>query len=418
MFKNSNISSILIYFIPLALITGPLIPDILVTSVCLIFIYEVIKEKKFNYFNNKFFIFFLIFYLISVLSSIFSDNPYISLKSSLFYFRFGLLALCIYKNIAEQKFDFTIFFYFLLIDFFILLFDGYYQFIMGKNIIGIESAYGKSRLNSFFGDEYILGSYLSRLIFLFIAIIYKVKFKSLNSHFLILPILYFTIVLVFLSGERTAFFLIIIATIVYIILANFRLLPKILAILIVFISVLLIFNLNKSTKERFYDLVLKEIGKTYWETSLNYKDKEILFLPQHTSYFIVSFKMFKDNKILGHGNKSFSIKCEEYSINQSSCSTHPHNNYIQILAENGIFNFIILISSFFLIIYIFFKSLINKILKKESLSNYQLSLLICLFITLWPLTQSGNFFNNWLSIIYYLPAGFIIHEFKTNKFKL
>ena len=39
MFKNSNISSILIYFIPLALITGPLIPDILVTSVCLIFIY-------------------------------------------------------------------------------------------------------------------------------------------------------------------------------------------------------------------------------------------------------------------------------------------------------------------------------------------------------------------------------------------
>ena len=118
MFKNSNISSILIYFIPIALITGPLIPDILVTSVCLIFIYEVIKEKKFNYFNNKFFIFFLIFYLISVLSSIFSDNLYISLKSSLFYFRFGFLALCIYKNIIEQKFDFKIFFYFLLIDFF------------------------------------------------------------------------------------------------------------------------------------------------------------------------------------------------------------------------------------------------------------------------------------------------------------
>ena len=95
---------------------------------------------------------------------------------------------------------------------------------MGKNIVGIESAYGKSRLNSFFGDEYILGSYLSRLIFLFIAIIYKVKFKSLNSHFLILPILYFTIVLVFLSEELL--FLIIIATIAYIILANFRLLQK------------------------------------------------------------------------------------------------------------------------------------------------------------------------------------------------
>ena len=32
-----------------------------------------------------------------------------------------------------------------------------------------------------------------------------------------------------------------------------------------------------------------------------------------------------------------------------------------------------------------------------------------LVITLWPLAPTGNFFNNWLSIIYFLPLGFIIY---------
>ena len=31
--------------------------------------------------------------------------------------------------------------------------------------------------------------------------------------------------------------------------------------------------------------------------------------------------MFKDKKLLGHGNKSFSFKCNEYKINQASCSS-------------------------------------------------------------------------------------------------
>ena len=46
------------------------------------------------------------------------------------------------------------------------------------------------------------------------------------------------------------------------------------------------------------------------------------------------------------------------------------------------------------------------------MTNYRLCLLICVFINLWPLAQTGNFFNNWISIIYYLPIGFIISDYK------
>ena len=50
--------------------------------------------------------------------------------------------------------------------------------------------------------------------------------------------------------------------------------------------------------------------------------------------------MFKDKPILGHGPKSFREKCSQldyYSVR--SCSTHPHNTFIQLLSETGIIGF-------------------------------------------------------------------------------
>ena len=413
MLKKSNLSSILIYFIPIALVTGPLIPDLLVSLISLIFLYEVFREKKFEYFKNKFFILFIIFYFISLLSSLLSENIIVSLKSSLFYFRFGLLALCIYKNLNENSLNLRILFYFLLFDLILLNLDGYYQFFSGQNLIGIESVYGKDRLNSFFGDEYILGSYLTRIIFLFCAITYKLDNKKIKSEYILMPLLISTYILVFLSGERTAFFLFSIGLLIFFILSNYKIVNKILIFFVISISLILVLNLNESSNERYLNLLLKELGIKKWNIDLHDKDRNrIDFLPQHMTYIIVSYEMFKDKKLLGHGNKSFSFKCNEYKINQASCSSHPHNTYIQILAENGIFNFIIISYVLFFLIFFFLKIFFLNLKKKNYLTNSQLLLLISVFITLWPLTQTGNFFNNWLSILYFLPVGFIIHEFR------
>ena len=51
---------------------------------------------------------------------------------------------------------------------------------------------------------------------------------------------------------------------------------------------------------------------------------------------------------------------------------------------------------------------------KESLNSkpvykdYQICFLISFYLTLWPLVPSGNFFNNWLSIIYFYPLGIFL----------
>ena len=37
-----------------------------------------------------------------------------------------------------------------------------------------------------------------------------------------------------------------------------------------------------------------------------------------------------------------------------------------------------------------------------------------MFMSLWPLSPSGNFFNNWMSILNFLPLSFLIYFDKQN----
>ena len=48
--------------------------------------------------------------------------------------------------------------------------------------------------------------------------------------------------------------------------------------------------------------------------------------------------MFKDKPFFGHGPRVFRFKCSEpeFSIGMRPCNSHPHNFYIQLLAETGL----------------------------------------------------------------------------------
>ena len=98
-----NFPLYLIGLIPLALIIGPLISELILIILSFSFLYSTIKNKNFYYFKNNFFFFFIIFCLYISIISLFAENSLISLKQSFFYFRFGIYALAIYYFIERNK---------------------------------------------------------------------------------------------------------------------------------------------------------------------------------------------------------------------------------------------------------------------------------------------------------------------------
>ena len=147
-------------------------------------------------------------------------------------------------------------------------------------------------------------------------------------------------------------------------------------------------------------------------TSLNIENNIYL------KYYDSSIKMFLDKPFFGHGPKMFRVVCKKYIQNDTNygCSTHPHNNYIQLLGETGFIGFLFLLISFIYFTTNLFKFFLfdNQYDLKKYLSS--VVLLILFIINLQPLIPTNNFFGNWINIFYYLPLGFYLHSLEKDNY--
>ena len=409
--KNYHIPNFLIIIFPILIVSGPFLADLALIVVVCYFLLDLYKEKKFEFISNNFFLIFCIFYFYINISSLFSENIFFSLKSSLFYIRFILFSFAIFFYFKKNKKIMNYFFYVFFITYSFVIFDGYVQFILGYDLFGITKPDEFGRLNGIFGNEYILGSYLVRSLFLLLGLIF---FYYEKNHFLLICsilIISLSSVLIFLSGERTAFFLLILG---FVLLAinNFKYLKYFLNFfLIIFIAIFILANFYPLNKERMFNHVISSMFQ-------DKTNKLIIFSTIHQSHYESAYKMFKSNPVLGIGPNEYRKHCHkiEFKTGKYSCATHPHNSYVQLLAETGILGFLYLMLIFFLLNFFLLK--INFFEKKKI--NHKLSIncfLISFYISLWPLVPSGNFFNNYINIFYYLPFGFFLifyYEFSKN----
>tara|TARA_B100001093_G_C26826039_1_gene1014043 strand:+ start:1154 stop:2404 length:1251 start_codon:yes stop_codon:yes gene_type:complete len=410
-FKYPNkvlINLIIVSIIPF-LILGPFFPDLIVSVSVLVFLYYLLKHNDFYYLNNLPFIIFLLFCIFSTLVSLEAEDKSLSVKSSFFYFRIGVFSCLICYLIDKNKSILNYFYYALILCFSALVVDGYFQYFTRINLLGLEII--ENRISSFFGDELIMGSYLSRLFPLLFALFLIKKKHKLEVYFI--GILFILVdILIYMSGERTAFFFLNLSTIFIIILIKkyqkFRLVTFIIAIICI-----IVLSLNSSNlSERMFLTPAKNMGLI--ETT----SQPSIFTPTHDSLLKTALKMYLDKPIFGHGPKMFRVKCSDskYSIGEEPCSTHPHNFYVQLLAETGIIGFFFLFTAFCYVAYSALRQLKTILLKqKRYLTDYQVCLLAGILITIWPFSPNGNFFNNWLIIVYSLPVGFYLHSFYGKK---
>ena len=412
MFEKIYQKDIIIYLsfifisFPILLISGPFLSDLLVVFFSIFFLIRY-KDFQFSRQSRVFLALISIFYLLINISSILSDYVFLSLKSTLPYFRFiffsfviSILISRIEKNELSNKY-FNLIFQLIFIFLFI---DSFYQFFNLENLFGFELPPHMSdeRVSSLFGEELILGSYISKIMFLYLGFLHGKQNNPrnfLNIDFKILFIILITLSTIFISGDRAAFVLAIIGTFIYLFInLNF----KAIGIIAVFMAIVFfIIQGNPSYKSR-YNVLFQTI----------FIDR-VVGQSTHHQHFKTAYKMFDEKKLFGHGVKSFRNKCnlKKFNSGPKSCSTHPHNYYLQLLSATGIFTFIILAIFFVFILKELIENFIIKI-KKNKINNKKICYLISVFIAIFPFATSGSFFNNWISFTIFLSLGFLLSEYK------
>ena len=99
------------------------------------------------------------------------------------------------------------------------------------------------------------------------------------------------------------------------------------------------------------------------------------FSEQHSGHYSAAIKMFSSNPIIGIGPKMFREECEkiDYHNIQYACSTHPHNTYIQLLAETGFIGFV---QIFMLFVYVCY-NLMKLVLKRGMTQKEEIFTIFC-----------------------------------------
>ncbi len=420
--KDKKIEFFLILLIPFSAVFSIFVLELTLVYISFSFLTRISNNFEKKYIFNKFILFFSIFYFYLLLRYFFSETyDHESYKFVIFYFRYGLYVVSIYyflNNIANLE---NYFYKSVILCAIILVLDSFFQFFVGSNILGYRLI-DENRVSSFFNEESVLGSFLIKILPFIFIYLFK-NFNKQNQIYLFLLIINICIT-IFISGERAAFFLMLLLLTFYFVLflktKFFKVIVLALPLLILFVTLIFIFSdnvkirytttFNEFLKYKKFDqpnITSEQIDRVNNEIldSKYTKGNFYIISPTHNNYFITAQNMFLDNKIFGHGPKSFRNLCSEdkFGINVWSCSTHPHNYYIQLLAEFGLIGFIF---PFLVFCYFIMKIILDYVSRKEM--NVNMIFYSFFLINLWPLTSTGNFFNNWTSILIYIPFSFYI----------
>ena len=416
---------------------GIALTELLTTLLIIAFFFS---NRDLIYFKNFKSIFLIIFSLLVTLSGIINLDSKDLKIASLVYIRFAIFSIAIFyflekffdkENVINKNF---LKFFFLIILF--IISDSLIQFFFGTNLFGQQIQ--QSRVSGIFGRELILGSFLLQLLPLtFLLLLFsKMDISKKQVYLIIYFSLYF--IIIYISGNRSPFFLTILFAVTMVLFEkNFRkIILKCLSILIIFIICEAYFDFGKTKVfAKVFVMTFAQFTDSYYqpqhnkntsrkrktynkditdELSLKNKAREffdslVVFSDDHHNHYILALKLFKEKPILGNGPKGFRQYCRRVNYDPPTgiCSTHPHNYFFQVLSELGLLGILFYL---FGLSFIIIKSISLKYQRSKNLiiSSFQI-ISIGLLVLLFPLVPSGNFFNNWLSIINYYYIGIYIY---------
>lgn len=345
--------------------------------------------------------FFLIIIAIFFINIYFSNQTLYSFKTFLGLIKNFIFLIGSYVILKINNKMFNYFINLIFIIFILVACDTLLQFYSGKDIFGYTKplvSYG--RLSGPFGDELVVGSFLSKILFISI-LFFLINFKNKLYDLIFIVV---SIFIIFLTKERSASIMSFLTMIIYIFLRiknlKFRMAAITSMILILYLSITFIPNV----KDRFQ--VIYNKNYTFLDT-------------QWGAHFLTSFEIFKKYPIFGSGLRTFRFECgKDYTQSIPSkaknirCSTHPHNYYFEILSDLGV-------SGLVMFLYFLYKlscTILNSFRRSSAGDNIIVSVSL-FFLFFWPLKTTGSIFSSWNSYFYILSLIIIFYQTNFIKYK-
>jgi O-antigen ligase len=371
---------------------------------------------------KKIIIYIIIFFLFILLNTLIQFINFKILFKTFANFRYLFLTLAVFLVLERLSYNQKTFYYSLnLIVVSLICLDIFYQFIFYQNILGFSPGMCTSdlpikclRFSGVFGDELIAGSYLSQ-----IGLLIFILFMNSNiiSHYFFIKsflLLFFLVITILLTGERSALLIFTFFTFFFFFfkkkLINFLILSIFFIFFIFFLS-----QKVESINDRFV-VSFKSLG---WGV-ISDKEMGLKKITQNpwSLHYYAAIELFLEKPLIGHGPKSFRIKCENTKIDKDTrdrihyyrdyraCSTHPHNYLLEFISENGIIGGLFFIGLFFFIFFSIYKK--YKIPILISIGSLILAIIL-------PFRPSGSFFSTFNASMFFYIFGFFLHYLNKNK---
>ena len=419
--------NILFLFLPVSYIAGNLLINLNILLLILSGLFFFGKDLlKIDYtIVDKLILFLFIFFLTISFYNYFKPAEISSfdlkfiLSKTIFYFRYLLFYLILRYFIEKEIISMKFFFISCLACCLFVSFDIFYQLIFGNDIFGYEGV--NRKLSGPFGDEWIAGAYLQKFapIGLF-AVPLIVDLSKKNKLIFLLSIMFLIILsAIVLSGNRMP--LVLFLFVICLIFIFEKKLRKYLIQLIFLSSVMIFFIYNSSleikTNIDSFITYSKKLSTVITDEKINR-----LEMPSHYAEFESFYDTWQMNKYIGGGIRSFRVNCPNRGNidpdERSTCNTHPHNYYLEILTDLGLVGLALILSIFLII---FYKSFIAKYFLTNKIAlktNYFITPFLFLFIAeIFPIKSTGSFFTTFNSAYIFLIMAVIVSLIKQKNYE-
>jgi len=398
----TKINIYLFSLFPISLIIGNSILNLNIFLVDLILLIYCWKNNNWIWLKDNIFRILIIIYIYLIINSIYNYSinhsyGFDGILRSIFFIKFIFLAFSL-KILITQKKELNKIMLNWIIILTVVIIDIFFEFFIGKNILGFESL-DKTRIISFFYDENVVGGFI--LTFGYVACTFFFNKNLSYKKKLLLNLFLFVIpISILITGERSNFIksIILFSIIIFYINSSNLFIGKKFLVALLISGIILSISFNHSLyvkqTEFFKRILLVENPKKISDRFQNIK---------YFAHYDAALSIFKDKPINGIGNKNFRKECsnkkhynENLKFSIYRCTTHPHQTHFELLSEHGLIGYFLFFYFFFLFI------------KKNYLENFNLKNIhiytknFYLIIFLIPLLPSGSLFSTFNGSLFWI----------------